>query len=131
MSCKKYLLWFVSIACCIHFWYLIFYVYVLSLLESQPSHSNNLIFPFYKLTIMTGNNVHFLILKNTKKFANLWWLNLGTESDVSAVWIFYCVRFRKILKNLGCSTLNCTTHFILRHGTGQQTANRLAGRVPR
>jgi hypothetical protein len=35
---------------------------------------------------MTENNVHFLILKITKKFANLWWLNLGTESDLSTVW---------------------------------------------
>ena len=44
----------------------------------------------YKLTIMTGNNVHFQILNNIKLFANLWWLNFGTESDLSTVWIFYC-----------------------------------------
>ena len=66
------------------------YMYFL-VLEIKPSQSNNLISTSYKLTIMTGNNVHFLILKNTKIFANLWWLNLGTESDLSTVWIFYCV----------------------------------------
>jgi hypothetical protein len=60
-------------------------------LEIKPSQHDNLIFAFWKLTIMTGNNVHFLILKKTKKFTNFWWLNLGTESDLSTVWIFYCV----------------------------------------
>ena len=65
------------------------YMYFL-VLEIKPSQLINLTFAFYKLTIMTENNVHFLILKITKKFANLWWLNLGTESDLSTVWIFYC-----------------------------------------
>ena len=61
-------------------------------LEIKPSQSYNLILATNKLTIMTGNNVHFLILKVTKKLANLWWLNLGTESDLSSAWISYCVR---------------------------------------
>ena len=39
-------------------------------LEIKPSQFSNLTLAFYKLTIMTGNNVRFLILKNTKKFAN-------------------------------------------------------------
>ena len=65
------------------------YMYFL-VIEIKRSQFINLTFSFYKLTIMTGNNVHFLILKNTKKFTNFWWLNLGTESDVSTVWIFYC-----------------------------------------
>ena len=42
------------------------------------------------------NNVHFLILKNTKKFINFWWLNIGTESDLTIVWIFYCVLCAKL-----------------------------------
>ena len=42
---------------------------------------------------MTEINVHFLILKNTKKFANLWWLNLGTDSDLSTALISYCGQF--------------------------------------
>ena len=90
VSWKKYLLQFGSIACCIHFHYLIFYVYEFSFTWHQTKQRQNLIFAFWKLTIMTGNYVHFLILKNTKKFTNFWWLNLGTESDVSTVWIFYC-----------------------------------------
>ena len=77
---KKYLLQFGSIACCIHFHYLIFYVYEFSFTWHQTKQRQNLIFAFWKLTIMTGNYVHFLILKNTKKFTNFWWLNLGTES---------------------------------------------------
>ena len=40
-------------------------------LEIKSRQFINLNFPFYKLTIMTGNNVHFLILKNTKYFAIL------------------------------------------------------------
>ena len=59
-------------------------------LEIKPSQYYNLILATNKLTIMTGNNVHFLILKVTKKLANLWWLNLGTESDLSSAWISYC-----------------------------------------
>ena len=46
------------------------YMYFL-VLEIKPSQFINLTFAFYKLTIMTGNNVRFLIMKNTKKFANL------------------------------------------------------------
>ena len=68
------------------------YMYFL-VLEIKLSQFINLTFAFYKLTIMTGNNVRFLIMKNTKKFANLWWLNLGTEFDLSTGWIFYCVWF--------------------------------------
>ena len=67
-------------------------------LEIKPSQYYNLILATNKLTIMTGNNVHFLILKNTKNFANLWWLNLGTESDLSTAWIFYCVCCITIIK---------------------------------
>ena len=81
------------------------YMYFL-VLEIKPSQFINLTFAFYKLTIMTGNNVRFLIMKNTKKFANLWWLNLGTEFDLSTGWIFYCAQVKKFtcswLKSCAC-----------------------------
>ena len=96
---KKYLLQFGSIASCIHFHYLISYVYEFFFTWYQTKQRQNLIFAFYKLTIMTGINVHFLIHKNTKKFTNLWWLNLGTESDLSTVWIFYCDNWFSLLES--------------------------------
>ena len=85
---KKYLLQFGTIACSIHFHYLIVYVYVFSFTCNQTKisflHFTNWqswqeimsIFWYWKIC--------------TKKFTNFWWLNLGTESDVSTVWIFYC-----------------------------------------
>ena len=72
MSCKKYLLQFGSITCCIHFRYFIFYVYVLSCTWNQSKQIREIYFCILQIVNHDRKWCPFCQFSDPQKYQEIW-----------------------------------------------------------